>query len=78
MARLSGIIEISAMTLKFKIEGYKLVIDMLKKDNVASIPETAIILKPNLRPLDTIQVILPPSLSPSLSGICTAQINNIW
>ena len=69
MARLSGISEISATILKFKIEGYKLVLDILKKDNVANIPETAIILKPNLRPLYTIHVILPPSLSPSLSGI---------
>jgi len=39
-----------------------LVREIPKKDNVANIPETTIILKLNLRPLDTIQVILPPSL----------------
>lgn len=60
--RINGISEISSITLKFKIAGYKLVKEILKKDNVANIPETTIILKPNLRPLDTIQVILRPSL----------------
>lgn len=36
---------------------------------VANNPESNISLKPNSRPHDTIQVILPPNLSPSISGI---------
>lgn len=58
------------------IIGYKLVMERIMKEKVANDPATAIVLNPNIRPFLTIQVILPPNLSPSISGIWTAVMNN--
>jgi len=41
----------------------------IKNETVANNPEIAIILNPNSPPLEAIHVILPPNLSPSISGI---------
>ena len=69
MPKLSGINEINVSILKFILGGNKFVNERTRNDTVAKNPETAINLNPNSRPHDTIQVILPPNLSPSISGI---------
>ena len=74
--RLSGISEISVSIRKSIFGGYKFVNEIKRNEIVAKNPEIAIILKPNLRPLATIHVILPPNLSPSRSGISTPHVNN--
>lgn len=75
-AKPKGNNEINASTLKLIIEGNKFVYEMRRKEIANINPDNAIILKPNLRPLDTIHVILPPNLSPSRSGISTPMVNN--
>ncbi len=73
----NGMSDIAASIWKLMMEGNKLVKGIMRKDKVTSNPEMAINLKPNPRPHDTIQVFLPPFLSPSMSGISTLPVNNI-
>ena len=61
--------EINASTWKSIINGNMFVYGKIKNEIVANNPEIAMILNPNSRPLRTIHVILPPNLSPSISGI---------
>jgi hypothetical protein len=74
--KLSGINEISVSILKSIIGGNKFVKERIKNMSVANNPEIIISLKPKLRPLVAIHVILPADLSPSISGISTLQVNN--
>jgi hypothetical protein len=74
--KLIGINEITAIILKSMIAGNKFVYDKSRNEMVASIPEIAMIWNPNLRPFEAIHVILPPNLSPSMSGISTLMVNN--
>jgi hypothetical protein len=74
--KLSGINEKRASIRKFIIVGYRFVIGIMINDMVTSKAETAINLKPNSRPLEAINVIFPPNLSPSISGISTLLIKN--
>ena len=61
--------ENKASTRKSIIDGNMFVKGKIKNETVANNPDIAIILNPNSRPLRTIQVILPPNMSPSISGI---------
>ena len=49
-------------------DGKSFVYGIIMNESVASTPQIALSLNPNSRPLDTIQVILLPNLSPSKVG----------
>ena len=76
--RLSEIKDMITRTRKSIFDGNRLVNGINMKERVANNPEIAISLKPNSRPHDTIQVILPPILSPSISGISKLLMNIIF
>ena len=73
--KLSEINEMATSTLKFMFDGNNPVKGIKRKEIVAKIPESAMNRKPNSRPQDTIQVVLPPNLSPSISGISKLLMN---
>ena len=75
--KVNMISEIAVNTRKSMFDGNKLVNGNSKNERVAKAPDRTINLKPNSRPQDTIQVFLPPFLSPSMSGISTLPVNNI-
>ena len=74
--KLSGINEISASILKSMTGGNKFIKERIRNEIVTNNLEIAMSLKPKLRPLVAIHVILPANLSPSISGISTLQVNS--
>jgi hypothetical protein len=76
-AKPNGIKDIKVSIRKFILAGNKFVNEIIKNERVAKNAEMAINLKPNPRPHDTIHVILPPNLSPSISGISKLLMNII-
>jgi hypothetical protein len=74
--KLSGINERNVSIWKSMLEEYRFIKGIIRNEMVVSTPETVISLKPNSRPLTTINVIFSPNLSPSMSGISTLTIKN--